>query len=262
METSTLRIINGRPVKVNQYPWMASILIPRAGTSHGMCGGSLINDNFILTAAHCLYSQPDVSEMIVTLGSHTMDDRFDRPNLEVESIHIHPQYNPHGEVNDIALIKLRYGLTFNGTVRPICIPLFASQDNLFVTGWGLSSNGLDSTSGVVHLQEENVLQEAEISVVDMNNCQVHYANVDRIKDICAGGEAGGTCLGDSGGPLSTRIDGLVYQVGITSFGAVDCGVISKSPNVFERTTAHLNWIGEVTNPSKWCYGKYQAITNN
>lgn len=115
---------------------------------------------------------------------------------------------------------------------------------------------------MVHLKEATILQEAEIKEVDMNTCQIQYSNVDVLKDICAGGEVGGTCLGDSGGPLSTRMDGHVYQVGVTSFGAVDCGVISRSPNVFERTASHLAWIGEITNPSNWCNAKYQAITNN
>lgn len=120
---------------------MVSILSSNDGSNYGMCGGSLINDRFILTAAHCLATYQDVSKMVVTLGSITKEDRFNRPNLKVETIHIHPEYIPDGEINDIALIKLMNPFTFNDTVKPICLPLFLDQDNLFVTGWGLTNNG-------------------------------------------------------------------------------------------------------------------------
>ena len=222
-----------------------------------MCGGSLINDRFILTAAHCLNSKPLPAKMVITLGSLTTEDRFSRTNLKVESVHVHPQYNKVGEVNDIALIKLKKPVIFNETIRPICLPSFTGQDNLFVVGWGLSSNGFDPATGEVQLQEVNVLSEVEVSEVDIHTCKAQYTNVDILKDICAGGRSGGTCLGDSGGPLSTRKEGHVYQVGVTSFGAVDCGAITNYPSVYERISAHLEWIKKVTKNSKWCGSKYQ-----
>lgn len=92
--------------------------------------------------------------------------------------------------------------------------------------------------------------------------------VDKERNVCAGSEEeqfgkkyGQTCLGDSGGPLSTRKDGRVFAVGITSFGHPDCGIRSKVPDIFESVPYHLKWINDETNPSNWCSGKGQAIDN-
>lgn len=249
------RIINGRPVQLNQHPWMVSILNSRESGKNGMCGGTLINDLYILTAAHCLNSNIDVSKMVVTLGSHTLEDRYQTSNVQVESLHLHPEYNPAGEINDIALIRLRDRVIFNDIVRPICLTDSTEYEHLFVTGWGLVSNGYNPYSGVM-LHDSEVLREVEVSKVDMSTCSSHFSNVDVTKDICAGGKDGGTCLGDSGGPLSMRKDGRVYQVGVTSFGAADCGVASNAPNVFERIEPHLHWIKQFTNFTNKCHKNY------
>ena len=216
------------------------------------CGGSLINDRYILTAAHCMKSLNSVSQLKVTLGAQTAEDRQRITPLEVEKVITNPNWK---SFDDIALIKLKNPLN---NVNPVCLPTFTTYDNLFVTGWGMTGN-----TGSTHLQRATELMEVDTKEVDIMKCKSqHFPQINPAKEICAGGEKGGSCMGDSGGPLQTRKNGRVYQVGIVSFGATDCATVTKAPNVYERVTGQLDWIKKNTADANWCDGPEQAITGN
>ena len=227
---------------------MASVMI-QSGLSTASCGGSLINDRYILTAAHCMKGKKDVKSLRITLGAHTASDRQTKAPLEAEKIISHPDWKGY---NDIALIKLKKPVTD----VPVCLPSFTSYDNLFVTGWGMTGK-----TGNNLLSRAQELMEVDVKEVDVMKCkQKHFPQVNPEKEICAGGEKGGSCMGDSGGPLQTRKNGLVYQVGIVSFGATDCSTLSKAPNVYERVTGQLDWIRENTKDANYCDAPEQAIS--
>lgn len=229
---------------------MVSVLI-KSGSSIASCGGSLINDRYIMTAAHCMKKMKNIENLFVTIGAHTISNRRTLVPLIIEKVISHPGWREY-ESNDIALIKLKTPIA---NVTPICLPSFTKYDNLFVTGWGMTGK-----TGNKHLSKAQELMEVNVKEVNVMTCKEEYFPlVNPEREICAGGDKGGSCMGDSGGPLQTRKNGRVYQVGIVSFGTTDCSTISKEPNVYERVTGQLRWIKENTKDAEYCDAPEQAI---
>ena len=166
----------------------------------------------------------------------------DENTFEVEKI-ISKDYWATGNGDDIAILKLKKPIRMTSgdpkDVMPVCLPSQGSgYDNLVVAGWGnVNVNG--------KAKESECLNEADLTLVGDALCNLYYQpNIRKV--MCAGGWTG-TCQGDSGGPLMSRIDGRVFQVGISSFARVDCGINSHFPSAFERVTAHSEWIRQTTN---------------
>ena len=155
-------------------------------------------------------------------------------------------FNPSTVGNDIALIKLRRKLDFKGRqqyLQPICLPsngLTSDFSRCYATGWGTTSVGGKSA---------NILQEVRLPVLENSVCRRFWSNSFRPEyQICAGNLEGGhdTCQGDSGGPLNCQLpNGVWVQQGITSFGA-GCAK-PRSPGVYTRVAAYVEWIQSVTN---------------
>lgn len=237
---------------------MVSLLISQGGNSYSSCGGSIINDRFILTAAHCLAENSNPNSVIAMLGAHSNDERMRSGNgrlqLKVKSCRVHENYDHNGSKmdDDIALCELAQPVIFDDTVNPICLPNTSKHPRLFVTGWGRQNVGRSR-----QLTSAKVLYEVEIDEVDNTTCRVKYwGNTFKPeKEICAG-LIKSTCQGDSGGPLSYVDDeGVTHQVGIVSFGTPQCGVADNpKPAVYERVMAHLQWIEKHTRGAKWCSG--------
>lgn len=257
LEQLNTRIINGQEAQRGRYPWLVSLLIKVGGDSYYSCGASIINDRYLLTAAHCVAFNPKPSDITAMVGAHTEDERIDvgrgRMKLQVESIKIHENYVDEGNKmdDDIALIKLAKNVTFDHLFSPICLASFSHFDNLSVCGWGRQNDRFTKK-----LKSSKVLHEVFVDEVNNSTCKDEHwgSRFQGEKQICAGTEAG-TCQGDSGGALYTRADGRLYQVGVVSFGPPGCKVEGKvKPDVYERITAHLDWIERNTQDAKWCTG--------
>ena len=237
------RIINGREAQRNRYPWMVSV---------NGCGGSLINDRYILTVGKCFRSKPEASSLTVILGAHTNTERwfggFGQEKLEVESYRVHENWDPERRRwdNDIALVKLKRPLDLNGKWKPICLADFHKYSNLFVAGWGWQNSNNRHTAA-------QTLYETEVDEVDNSTCVNKYWGRWFVPEnqICAGTQTG--ICEDDGGPLATRQNGHVYQVGVSVFQNGKCGIgVAKTPDVYERITAHLKWIERHTSDASWC----------
>ncbi|XP_037792948.1 venom serine protease 34-like, partial [Penaeus monodon] len=123
------RIVGGEEVQpAHKYPWQ--IGLKYEGGNGYWCGGAVINDRYILTAAHCLFdsegNQESAEGLVVGVGDHLMsstsDDVAATELISVEKVILHPQYNKQTFDNDIALLKLSKVLTFSTEVRPVCLP--------------------------------------------------------------------------------------------------------------------------------------------
>ncbi|KFB52508.1 AGAP009214-PA-like protein [Anopheles sinensis] len=241
------RISFGSTAKLFQYPWMALI----RSKGKWICGGTLINDRYVLTAAHCVKSR--VFEF-VRLGEFELNRTIDcdlrneecapaPQDIPVERDIMHEGYSARRKQNDIALLRLARAATLNENVKPICLPVGAASQTIvpsyYVTGWGSTENSLFS----------NKLQFAEQQLVPLDECQTRLTEEDkhvRLVDtqMCAIGvkNLSENCIGDSGGPLkSVSINARYVQYGVVSFGLNSCGKKS-APGVYTRVESYMDWI--------------------
>ncbi|XP_052892810.1 phenoloxidase-activating factor 3-like [Anopheles moucheti] len=241
------RIAFGQDAKLFQYPWMA-LLKPKIGSF--LCGGTLINERYVLSAAHCL-KHTDIA--IVRLGEFDLRNTTDcdkrgelcappPQDISVERIIVHENYSARRKVNDIGLIRLARAASFNDNVSPICLPVSPVMRTTlkfyFVAGWGATESAPFSDK----------LQFTKLSLLANDECERQLLIVDpytKLNDnqICAiGTKLSDNCVGDSGGPLkSISVNARYVQYGLVSFGLPTCGKQS-APGVYTRVESYINWI--------------------
>jgi len=245
----TTRIINGVDTEVNEYPWQVALVSP--GSSFIFCGGSLINDKYVLTAAHCTAGK-SASSLNVLLGEHdkTTTTETTTVRMTLSAIINHPSYNIPSRTNyDFSLLRLSTTINWssNSHIRPVCLPgvgtTYSAGDPLVVTGWGTTAAG----------SLASVLQEVVVNYVTNTACEASYGT-GRITSamMCAAAPSKDSCQGDSGGPLvEARTNNNNYALaGVVSWG-IGCANPSY-PGVYARVTEVLDWINQNTGDGQSC----------
>ncbi|XP_050444339.1 trypsin-1-like [Adelges cooleyi] len=240
------RIAGGTQVEyAHKYPWMGLLLLK----GDFLCGASLINDKYVLTAAHCV-SSSRASDYKVQLSVHHRDtDVFEEYN--VNEIIRHERFvDDGGFSNDIALFRLDTDgvKTMNGNVRPVCMP---EKDNSYANSVAVSAGW-----GVMEFGDRyfpDVLREAQLQVLSNDECRPYFYRLINLTEsmVCAGLEHQGktTCRGDSGGPLTVANGSVHHLVGIASFGKDGC---QRPPSVYTRVSEYLDWIDANTKDACPC----------
>lgn len=162
-------IFNGKPVPSNKYPWQAYVY-----TDSNFCGGALITGRHVLTAAHCLHGK-SVSQFKVVLGADTIQDS-ELDYVTVSKIKIFPDYQEsrsYINTSDIGLITLSTPIQFNSRIRPICLPVDATElyvgKNATVAGWGTQMASYGKNSRI-----SDKLMEVNVDVISNNECSWNF----------------------------------------------------------------------------------------
>nr|XP_034171026.1 coagulation factor X-like [Osmia lignaria] len=235
------RIVGGKPTAPNKYPWVARLVYE--GRFH--CGASLVNNDYVLTAAHCV-RRLKRSKIRVVLGDYDQHINTDGRSVmrAVSAVIRHRNFDMNSYNHDVALLKLRKSVKFSKTIRPVCLPQTGTDPagkEGTVVGWGRTSEG-----GMLAGQ----VQEVQVPILSLTQCRKMKYRANRITDnmICAGRNSQDSCQGDSGGPLLVQEGDRLEIVGIVSWG-VGCGRAGY-PGVYTRVTRYLKWIN--TNMEDGC----------
>uniref|UniRef100_A0A672NSJ6 trypsin n=1 Tax=Sinocyclocheilus grahami TaxID=75366 RepID=A0A672NSJ6_SINGR len=224
-------IVNGREAKPHSRPYMVSVQFKE----QHFCGGFLVSERFVMTAAHCRAKYSPV--LTVVLGAHELQKNSGKlVRIKVESYHQHPDYSVKSFHNDILLLKLEKKAQLNDNIKWISIPTeegdVEAGSVCSVAGWGsLETNG----------SESDRLMETNVTVMNNNNCEHKWTKEDFSASLMIEVKNDDSMTGDSGGPLVCGDT----AVGVTSFGDPDLCNSPELPEVYTKISAFLQWIKSI-----------------
>ncbi|XP_055991088.1 serine protease 27 [Sorex fumeus] len=241
-------MVGGQDALEGEWPWQVSV---QRNGSH-VCGGSLVTERWVLTAAHCFPNASETALYRVLLGARQLV----RPgphavSLGVRQVQSHPLYQGMASSADVALVQLETPVTFTRHILPVCLPqpsvVFGVGMSCWVTGWG-------SPSEQDRLPAPRVLQKLAVPLIDAHSCNELYSRDAQAgfqprtiqKDMLCAGFAEGkkdACKGDSGGPLVCLVGQTWLQAGVISWGE-GCARRNR-PGVYIRVTSHHDWIHRI-----------------
>ncbi|XP_033344479.1 proclotting enzyme-like [Bombus vosnesenskii] len=234
---SQSKLVGGRPAYPTKWPWMVALLTT---DNAYYCGGVLVTDRHVLTAAHCVY-RFGPQDIKVRLGEYDFatSEETRAVDFTISEIRIHRDFVLDTFANDIAIVKLYLPTVFDSYIWPVCLPpigqTFEYKDAV-ITGWGARYYGGSHSP---------VLMEVEVPVWPQSKCTSSIARRIANTTICAGAYNGGgdACQGDSGGPLLHQLaNGRWVNIGIVSWG-IRCGEPGR-PGIYTRVNSYLDWIFE------------------
>lgn len=240
LQPSVNKIVGGVYSVEGEWPWQASL------QAHGrhLCGGSLISDQWVVTAAHCFTEDSLASPSIWTVYLGKFKQSVTSRNevsFKVIRIIPHPYFDEESQDYDLALLQLDHPVIVSPFVQPVCLPasthLFKSGIQCWVTGWGAVKD-----DGPI----SNILRKVDVELIHQDNCSEAYHYQISPRMLCAGYSEGkkDACQGDSGGPLVCKEhSGRWFLAGVVSWGA-SCG-LPKYYGVYTRVIRMANWIRQV-----------------
>ncbi|TRY78366.1 hypothetical protein TCAL_08517 [Tigriopus californicus] len=228
--SASSRIIDGTLVADNEFGFMAKLTIDDLY----LCGASVLNSRWLLTAAHCVKPSSSVVASFDCIGSVNC-----RQSRTQDQIYIHPNWDDSNVAKgfDVALIQLSQDIQFSNAVWPVCLPANPPNfgENMKVIGFGnIATNGPTSQD----------LLMGFVKVEPMSTCRRFFGNGLGSTVFCASQNPSSTCRGDSGSFGGVRRNGRFEIDGITSFGGAIC---EDDPMGFMLVVSEKEWINSYIN---------------
>ncbi|ALC42939.1 CG11529 [Drosophila busckii] len=224
---------------IEKFPYQVMLIGKQLWRKRILCGGTLLNRRWVLTAGHCTMG---VTHFDIYLGTRSVQDTEQLGGLVLRSnkFIMHERFNPETAANDIALVKLPTEVNYTPRIQPAELPSRRRLEqftgmSVVASGWG-AMVAMSSTDG---------MQYTELKVIPNAECAEEY-DVITPGVMCAKGlKDESVCTGDSGGPLVLK--GTQMLVGIISFGPADGAAgggcdQTNIPGGFTRVTHYLDWI--------------------
>ncbi|XP_068180195.1 trypsin-1-like [Antennarius striatus] len=224
LATEDDKIVGGYECTPHSKPYQVSL-----NAGYHFCGGSLVNENFVVSAAHCA-----MSRIQVRLGEHNIYINEDTEQfIDASEIVQHPHYSSSTLENDIMLLKLSSPAILNDYVRPVALPSRCAPAGTMckVTGWGETMSSSADRSN---------LQCLNIPILSDKDCHGSYPGMIDNTMFCAGYLEGGkdSCQGDSGGPVVCN--GELQGVVSWGFGCAE----KDNPGVYAKVCVQVGWLQE------------------
>jgi secreted trypsin-like serine protease len=249
--------VGGTETKAGEVPWRAAVFIADLSGRGYQCGGTIINQNWIMTAAHCTDGATPANNRItiwtgaqanpISVGSGT--------SYKIDRWVQHPQYSSTTMNNDITLLHVERPMTFAPNVSPACLPWNMVATNfsgasVLASGWG--------TTKPVPINVKNTdpssttLLKVTLPLLTTTECQKYMGSKVTDNMICTYKPGYDTCQGDSGGSIDYQSpnNNLYYAVGIVSFG-YGCAQ-ENAPGVYAKVTKYLPWIQATAAGETFC----------
>uniref|UniRef100_A0A8D1VJ47 Coagulation factor VII n=1 Tax=Sus scrofa TaxID=9823 RepID=A0A8D1VJ47_PIG len=236
------RIVGGKVCPKGECPWQAMLKLKGAL----LCGGTLLNTSWVVSAAHCFDRIRSWKDLTVVLGEHDLSkDEGDEQERPVAQVFVPDKYVPGKTDHDLALVRLARPVALTDHVVPLCLPerSFSERTLAFirfsaVSGWGrLLDRGAKArvlmAIQVPRLMTQDCLEQARRrpgspSITDNMFCAGY---LDGSKDACKG---------DSGGPHATRFRGTWFLTGVVSWGE-GCAATGRF-GVYTRVSRYTAWL--------------------